>query len=271
MLVTWADRYMTVTDCCTSVSYSRYLWQALLVLVTWAERYYNHPALVNSNALGSLRLAMQIPHRRANVYGARSLACLSTNRNNFPRLRRENCVRPLLGLLTSMCAATRRYAARALCNLSKDPESACEMHRLEAISYIFKAKRLIDERTSDTCQSSLASPMQQMGPRVEGPSGPLQRLGRRASHSSSRDAPPGQLGEAAKAEDGRQDARPLSAASALRTPPKPTRPRSASGCATRSTLGDDDAEEDDGKRVLVRAHRHPHDRAPSQRVPRPWR
>eukprot|EP00966_Prymnesium_polylepis_P185711 4304693-Prymnesium_polylepis.1 len=53
---------------------------ALLVIVTWAERYANHPSLVRSGALNALRLAMQMPDERANAYGARSLACFTTVR-----------------------------------------------------------------------------------------------------------------------------------------------------------------------------------------------
>eukprot|EP00966_Prymnesium_polylepis_P185712 4304693-Prymnesium_polylepis.2 len=90
------------------------------------------------------------------------------NRANFDRLIAEATVRPLLGLLTSRVGSTRRYAARALCNLSRDPSAACELHRLDAITHIVKAQRALPSENAtpsdlrSASSRSLVSPMQRM-------------------------------------------------------------------------------------------------------------
>ncbi|KAL3909951.1 MAG: hypothetical protein SGPRY_009240 [Prymnesium sp.] len=64
---------------------------------------------------------------QANEYGARSLACLSSNPHNIPYLIAKGALEPLLRLLISKLCSIRLYAARALCNLSKSNEAACEV------------------------------------------------------------------------------------------------------------------------------------------------
>jgi len=125
---------------------------ALLVLATWAERSETHPAIVQSHALRALKLAMQVPSTKANAYGARALACLSSNPSNFPLLIREGAVDPLLRLISSKAPSIRRHASRALCNLSKHNDAARELHRLDATAALIKTLRAAPDDRKLICK-----------------------------------------------------------------------------------------------------------------------
>jgi hypothetical protein len=114
---------------------------ALLILGQWSEVVEYHAELVLGNALEPLILSLQYPSERAQLYGARAIACISIHKHFCTRLLNGGVAGYLLTLMRSPMPRVRRNACRAVCNLSQEANGALELLRVGGMSSVISVAR----------------------------------------------------------------------------------------------------------------------------------